>query len=219
MLGRVIACHRALPLLTGGPLLLAQRTLISGMASSRVPRGMTPLAVRDSADVVEELAEAYVHMDLATMTAFHKKAMAELLRGDGAAPPAVHYEDQLLQAMGGGGGGPAVVGSGGAAAAAGSTAAAGEVEGAAGGGGAAAAASSSKKAAEKTAFDITLKKFPAENKIKLIKELRSACGLGIQEAKSAIEKCPGVIARHMQTADAEKLKAVMVKLGAEVELT
>lgn len=214
MLGRAFATRRAVPLLSANPLLFSQRTLISGMASHRIPRGMTPLAVRDSAAVVEELADAYVHMDLATMTAFHKKAMAEMLRSGAAAPPAVNYEDQLLQAMGGGG--VAVGGAGPAAAAAtaaASTAAAGAAEGSA------AAPSSNKKAAEKTAFDITLKKFPAENKIKLIKELRSACGLGIQEAKTAIEKCPGVIARHMQTADAEKLKAVMVKLGAEVELT
>ncbi|KPA74532.1 putative Ribosomal protein l7/l12-like protein60S ribosomal protein [Leptomonas pyrrhocoris] len=208
MLGRALVPRRG-PTMTNGPLMLAQRTLISGMASNRIPRGMAPLAVRDSAEVVEQLADAYVNMDLATMGAFHRKAMAEMLRGNGGTAAAVNYEEQLLQTMGGGGGGGAAAPVAAAAPAVGVEAAS----------GASAATSSSKKAAEKSAFDITLKKYPPENKIKLIKELRAACGLGIQEAKSAIEKCPGVIARHMQTADAEKLKATMVKLGAEVELT
>lgn len=187
------------------------------MASDRVPRGMTALGVRHSEDVVEKLAEAYVYMDLTTMAAFHKKAMAAMMQGGAnpAAPGEVNYDEQMLQAMGGGGGGgvatPMSAAAGGAAAAsappsAGSSAADG------------AAAPPGKKAPEKTAFDVTLKKFPAENKIKLIKELRAVCGLGIQEAKSAIEKCPGVIARQVQKADAEKLKGLMVKLGAEVEL-
>lgn len=216
MLGRVVASHRAVAAAaaTGGPLLFAQRTLISGMASSRIPRGMTPLAVRESAQVVEELADAYVNMDLATMTAFHKKAMTEMLRGSsGGTPASTNYEDQLLQSMGSGGGVAAADSAAPMTAAA--TAAGAEAEVAAG----ATAASSNKKAAAKTAFDITLKKYPAENKLKIIKELRAACGLSIQEAKTAVEKCPGVIARHMQTADAEKLKAAMVKLGADVELT
>lgn len=212
MLGRVCASRRVLPMARGS-LTMAQRTLISGMASNRIPRGMAPLAVRDSTQVVEELADAYVSMDLSTMTAFHKKAMAEMLRGSGSPPTSVNYEDHLLQAMGGGG--AAVSAAASVAAAAAPTAGAGGDAASA----AAAAAPSNKKAVEKTAFDFTLKKYPAENKIKLIKELRSVCGLPIPEAKAAIEKCPGVIARHMQTADAEKLKAAMVKLGAEVELS
>lgn len=205
MLGRAFG-SRGTVAVSRPAILVAQRTLIGGMASNRIPRGMTPLAVRDSADVVEELASAYVSMDLTTMTAFHKKAMAAMLPGADVTPETVPYEDQLLQAMGGSGGGS------GATMAAPTTAAA-VAEAAT-----PAAAPSAKKAAEKTAFDVTLKKFPAENKIKLIKELRSVCGLGIQEAKAAIEKCPGVIAKQVQSADAEKLKAAMAKLGAEVEL-
>ncbi|KPI85705.1 ribosomal protein l7/l12-like protein [Leptomonas seymouri] len=211
MLGRALVAGRA-PAMASSPLVFSQRTLISGMASNRIPRGMAPLAVRDSEQAVEELAEAYVKMDLKTMSEFHKKAMAEMLRGSGAPHASINYEEHLLQAMDGGG---AAVGGGAAApVAAVASAAEAAVEPAA-----SAAASSNKKAADKVAFDVTLKKYPAENKIKLIKELRAVCGLGIQEAKSAIEKCPGVIARHVQTADAEKLKSAMVKLGAEVELT
>ncbi|KAK7197547.1 ribosomal protein l7/l12-like protein [Novymonas esmeraldas] len=207
-----------LPPVAGAALLVARRTLIRGVASHRIPRGMAPLGVRCSADAVEELAEAYVNMDAITMTAFHKKAMQAMLRssgdssgsgGGGAAPaPALDYEGQLLHAMGGGGGDAVVSAPPAAAAVAnGGTAPA-----------ASEAAPPAKKAAEKTAFDVALKKFPAESKIKLIRELRSVCGLGIQEAKTAIESAPGVVARQVQTADAERLKEAMVKLGAEVEL-
>jgi large subunit ribosomal protein L7/L12 len=211
MLVRAAASRRVLSV-AASSLVLAQRPLMSGMTSNRIPRGMAPLAVRESEQVIEELADAYVNMDLATMTTFHKKAMTELWRGSGGAATSTQYEEQLLQAMGGGGGAAMAAGTPAPAAATSAGSAAGAEA-------ASAAAPPSKKAAEKTAFDITLKKYPAESKIKLIKELRSACGLGIQEAKMAIEKCPGVIAQHLPAADAEKLKATMSKLGAEVELT
>ncbi|KAG5497142.1 hypothetical protein GH5_01678 [Leishmania sp. Ghana 2012 LV757] len=88
-------------------LFTSYRSIINGVASGRIPRGMRPLGVPCSEDVLEGLAEAYVNMDAATMTAFHKKAMSEMLRSSGKGAPlaAVHYEEHLLQAMGGGGGG------------------------------------------------------------------------------------------------------------------
>ncbi|KAG5471505.1 hypothetical protein LSCM1_01598 [Leishmania martiniquensis] len=45
-----------------------------------------------------------------------------------------------------------------------------------------------------------------------MKERRAVCGLSIQEAKTAIDKVPGVIARQTPKADAEKLKDAMVCL-------
>lgn len=178
---------------------------VSGFASSRVPSGMAVLDVRDSEALIEELAEAYVNMDLATLVQF-QQAATQRMAGEGKS---LNYEEMLLQGMGGGGG--AAVATPAAAAATSATA------GAATPGGDAAAAAS-KKVVEKLAFDVTLKKYPAENKIKLIKELRSICPMPIPEAKAAIEKCPGVIAKNVAKADAEKLKAVMTGLGGEVEL-
>ncbi|EPY27132.1 ribosomal protein L7/L12-like protein [Strigomonas culicis] len=177
--------------------------LIAGMASDLVPRGMIGLSTPDSEKVLEEIADAYVNMDLATMAVFQKKVIAQMM-------PHASYEDALLQSFGGGGGG--------AVAAAASTAAAPGAAAAADADKAAAAAPAKRAAAEKHAFDISLKKYPAENKIKLIKELRGVVSLPIQEAKAAIEKCPGIIAKNVQKADAEKLQQVMQKLGAEVEL-
>lgn len=177
--------------------------LISGMASDLVPRGMTGLSTPDSEKVLEEIAEAYVNMDLTTMAVFQKKVIAEMM-------PNTSYEEALLQSFGGGGGGGGVV--------APAAVVPGAAAGAAAEGGADKAAAPSKKAAEKHAFDVSLKKYPAENKIKLIKELRGVVNLPIQEAKAAIEKCPGIIAKNVQKADAEKLQQVMQKLGAEIEL-
>lgn len=207
----VLACDVVRRRVATAALFTSHRAIINGVASNRIPRGMTPLGVPCSEDVLEALAEAYVNMDMATMTAFHKKAMTEMLRaggGDGGAEPAaVDYEEHLLRASGGFSGAAVATSTPAAPVAPGGDAAAAE-----------SAAPLVKKAPEKTAFDITLKMFPAETKIKLIKELRSVCGLSIQKAKTAIDKCPGVIARQVPKSDAEKLKDAMVKLGAEVEL-
>lgn len=155
--------------------------------------------------MVEELAEAYVNMDLATMEVFQQRATAKLM-GVSAS-----YEDMLLQGMGGGAGGgaaPTVL------------AATPPVAPAAGGAATADGAkpSTGKKVVEKLTVDVTMKKYPAENKIKLIKELRSVLNLSIAEAKAAVEKCPGVIAANVSKADAEKLQGLWKTLGAEVDL-
>ncbi|KAG5472180.1 hypothetical protein CUR178_02856 [Leishmania enriettii] len=188
-------------------LFTSYRSIINGVASDRIPRGMRPLGVLCSEDVLEGLAEAYVNMDAVTMTAFHKKAMTEMLRSScgGSQLAAVHYEGQLLQAMGSGGEGSLATPV--AAAAPGGDAATPEK-----------AVQLAERAPERTAFDVILKRFTAENRISLIKELRAVCGLSIQEAKTAVDNAPGVIARQAQRADAEKLRDAMVNLGAEVEL-
>ncbi|ESL06714.1 hypothetical protein TRSC58_05609 [Trypanosoma rangeli SC58] len=95
------------------------------------------------------------------------------------------------------------------------------VAAAAPGAGAAAAEEPSKtekKKAEKTTYDVKLAKFTPDIKVKLIKELRSVTSLSISDAKSAIEKCPGLVQTNMRKEDAEKLKGLFEKLGATVEL-
>lgn len=191
-----------------------RRVMLTGFASHRVPSGMAVLPVRDSEELVEQLAEAYVNMDLQTLTQFQLRA-AQKLAGEGKS---VDFEGVLLQGMGGGAGGAVVAAAPSAAPAAAGGGNASAAAGAGGGEASAAPAASAKKAVEKQAFDVTLKKYPAENKIKLIKELRAICPMPIPEAKSAIEKCPGVIAKNVAKSDAEKLKAVLSGLGGEVEL-
>ncbi len=49
------------------------------------------------------------------------------------------------------------------------------------------------KVVEKTNFDVILLAIDAKSKIKVIKEVRGTCGLGLKEAKDMVEKLPGVL--------------------------
>jgi len=78
-----------------------------------------------------------------------------------------------------------------------------------GGGGAA--------AEEQTEFDVVLESF-GEKKIAVIKVVRSATGLGLKEAKEAVEGAPGKIKEGVSKEDAEKLKADLEEAGATVSI-
>ncbi len=82
-----------------------------------------------------------------------------------------------------------------------------------GGAGAAAAA----PAEEKTEFDVVLTAF-GENKIGVIKVVRSATGLGLKEAKDLVEAAPKPVKTGISKADADKLKAELEAAGAKVEI-
>ena len=69
---------------------------------------------------------------------------------------------------------------------------------------------------EKTEFDVVLKEIGA-NKIAIIKIVREATGLGLADAKAAVEKM-GVIKEAMPKADAEALVAKLKEGGATAEL-
>ena len=94
-------------------------------------------------------------------------------------------------------------------------AAAGGVMMAGGGGGGAAAPA--EKAEEKTTFDVVLKA-AGDKKINVIKEVRTATGLGLKEAKDLVEAAPKVIKESLTKEDAEKLKKTLEDQGATVEL-
>jgi large subunit ribosomal protein L7/L12 len=95
--------------------------------------------------------------------------------------------------------------------------------GAAAPGGAAAAAPAAAAAAEpekkeKTEFAVKLESFSADGKIKVIKEVRAATGLGLKEAKELVEKAPVAIKTALPKADAEALKKLLEGAGAKVAL-
>ena len=69
---------------------------------------------------------------------------------------------------------------------------------------------------EKTEFDVVLKDIGA-NKIAIIKVVREATGLGVADAKKAVEAM-GVIKEAMPKADAEALVAKLKEAGATAEL-
>ena len=80
----------------------------------------------------------------------------------------------------------------------------------------AAGAEAAPAAEEKTEFDVVLKDFGA-NKIAIIKVVREATGLGLADAKKAVEAL-GVIKENMPKADAEALVAKLKENGATAEL-
>ena len=81
-------------------------------------------------------------------------------------------------------------------------------------GGAAAAA----PAEEQTEFAVTLKEYPADKKVTVIKVIREITGLGLKEAKDLVEGAPKSVKDGVPKADAEKLKAKLEAEGAKVEL-
>ena len=78
------------------------------------------------------------------------------------------------------------------------------------------AAEAAPAAEEKTEFDVVLKDIGA-NKIAIIKVVREATGLGLADAKKAVESM-GVIKEAMPKADAEALVAKLKEQGAVAEL-
>ncbi|EAJ2873354.1 50S ribosomal protein L7/L12 [Campylobacter coli] len=85
------------------------------------------------------------------------------------------------------------------------------VAGGAAAGGAAAAAE------EKTEFDIVLVDGGAK-KIEVIKIVRALTGLGLKEAKDAVEQTPSILKEGVAKADAEEAKKQLEEAGAKVEL-
>ena len=70
---------------------------------------------------------------------------------------------------------------------------------------------------EKTEFDVELTEV-GPNKIKVIKVVREATGLGLKEAKDAVESAPKVLKEAAPKAEADDLKAKLEAEGAKVTL-
>lgn len=83
----------------------------------------------------------------------------------------------------------------------------------AGGGGVA----SGGAAEEKTEFNIVLLESGAK-KIEVIKVVRAITGLGLKEAKDAVEQTPSVLKEGVAKADAEAAKKQLEEAGAKCEL-
>jgi large subunit ribosomal protein L7/L12 len=86
---------------------------------------------------------------------------------------------------------------------------------AAGGGGGAAAAA---PAEEKTEFSVTLKEYPADKKVTVIKVVRELTGLGLKEAKDLVEGVPALVKDAVNKADSETMKKKLEEAGAKVEI-
>ena len=69
----------------------------------------------------------------------------------------------------------------------------------------------------KTEFDVELTSFGAQ-KIKVIKVVREITGLGLKEAKEAVEGAPKVIKEAVAKDEAEAIKAKLEEVGATVTI-
>ena len=72
-------------------------------------------------------------------------------------------------------------------------------------------------AEEKDSFTIVLSEV-GDKKINVIKEVRTATGLGLKEAKELVESAPKAIKEGVEKAEAEELKKVLEEAGASVEI-
>ena len=73
------------------------------------------------------------------------------------------------------------------------------------------------QAEEKTEFDVILTSI-GEKKINVIKEVRGITGLGLKEAKEAVESAPKAIKEGVSKEEAEEVKKKLEEAGASVEL-
>ena len=71
--------------------------------------------------------------------------------------------------------------------------------------------------APQTEFDVVLEA-PGANKINIIKIVRAATGLGLKEAKDAVEAAPKAVKTGISKEDAEKLKKELEDAGATVKI-
>jgi large subunit ribosomal protein L7/L12 len=83
---------------------------------------------------------------------------------------------------------------------------------------AAAPAAAAEAAEEKTEFDVMLDSFDAAAKIKVLKAVREATGLGLGEAKALVEGAPCAIKEGVSKADAEALKKAVEEAGGKVTI-
>ena len=82
----------------------------------------------------------------------------------------------------------------------------------------AAGGAAAEAAAEKTEFDVVLAGFDAAAKIKVIKVVREITGLGLAEAKAAVEGTPKTLKEALGKEEAEELKKKLEEAGGKVEL-
>ena len=71
---------------------------------------------------------------------------------------------------------------------------------------------------EKTEFTVTLKEYPADKKVSVIKVIRELTGLGLKEAKDLVEGVPSTVKEAVSKADSEAMKKKLEDAGAKVEI-
>src|ERR1700747_1360861 len=81
-----------------------------------------------------------------------------------------------------------------------------------------AAAAAAAPVEEKTEFTVTLKEYPADKKVTVIKVIREITGLGLKEAKDLVEGAPSTVKEAVSKADSETIKKKLEDAGAKGEV-
>ena len=81
----------------------------------------------------------------------------------------------------------------------------------------AAPAAASAAAEEKTEFDVIMTSF-GENKVGVIKAVRTITGLGLKEAKDLVEGAPSTVKEAVSKAEAADIKKQLEEAGAAVDI-
>src|ERR1700704_2698206 len=71
---------------------------------------------------------------------------------------------------------------------------------------------------EQTEFAVTLKEYPADKKVTVIKVIREITGLGLKEAKDLVEGVPSLVKEGINKADSDAMKKKLEDAGAKVEV-
>ena len=79
------------------------------------------------------------------------------------------------------------------------------------------AAGAAEAVEEKTEFNVHMTK-TGENKINVIKAVRTITGLGLKEAKDLVESAPAVVKEGVNKAQAAEIKKQLEEAGATVEI-
>ena len=79
------------------------------------------------------------------------------------------------------------------------------------------AAAAAPEAEEKTEFNVVLAEV-GPNKLKVVKAVKEACGLGLKEAKDLVDGAPSTLKEGLSKAEAENLQKAIEAEGAKVEL-
>jgi large subunit ribosomal protein L7/L12 len=81
------------------------------------------------------------------------------------------------------------------------------------------AAASAEAVEEQTEFDVILDSFDAAAKIKVLKAVREATGLGLGEAKALVDAAPKAVKEGVSRADAEDAKEQLEQAGAKAYIS
>jgi large subunit ribosomal protein L7/L12 len=72
--------------------------------------------------------------------------------------------------------------------------------------------------AEPTAFDVVLDGYEAARRVAVIRAVREATGLGLKEARDAVDACPRAVQERLPRPEADRLRALLEAAGAQASI-